>query len=45
MTPDTSAHEVRPADDEVIPNRYFDEYEPLGIVARVDRDGDPGDDI
>ena len=40
-----TAHKVRPADDELGPDRAFDECEHLRIVAGVDRDGDPGDDL
>ena len=40
-----TAHEVGPADDELGPDRGFDEREHLRIVARVDRDRDSGDDL
>ena len=40
-----AAHQVCPADDELGPDRAFDEREHLRIVARVDRDGDSGDDL
>ena len=40
-----AAHQVRPADDELGPDRGLDEREHLRVVARVDRDGDAGDDL
>lgn len=40
-----TAHEVCPADDKLGPDRAFDEREHLRIVARVDRDGDSGNDL
>jgi hypothetical protein len=40
-----AAHGVHPAVDELVPNQSFDEREHLHIVARVDGDGNPGDDI
>jgi hypothetical protein len=40
-----AAHGVHPAVDKLVPNQSFDEREHLHIVARVDGDGDPGDDI
>jgi len=40
-----TAHEVCPANDELGPDRAFDECEYMLVVARVDRDGDSGDDL
>ncbi len=40
-----AAHQVRPAYDELGPDRGLDERQHLRVVARVDRDRDAGDDL